>query len=191
MKQKLGLACTLLRKPKVLFLDEPSVGVDPISRRELWAMVNELKKENISILWSTSYLDEAEKCQEVIVLNKGRVLYDGVPENLTEKMRGRTFQIQKIATDRRVVLRKLLPDKDIIDGVIQGSNVRVVLKKEVKNIDISKFSPGSEAELVEVSPRFEDAFIDLLGSCPKEPSFFIKYMPEIKKDKSTLLKWKI
>jgi ABC-2 type transport system ATP-binding protein len=184
MKQKLGLACTLLRKPQILFLDEPSVGVDPISRRELWEMVTQLKKENITILWSTSYLDEAERCQEVIVLNKGRVLYEGSPQNLTEKMKSRTFQIQKIATDRRRVLRKLLPEKEVIDGVIQGSSVRIVLKNGVNNIDVSKFDAGSEAQIVQVAPRFEDAFIDLIGSCPKEPSFFIRYMPEIKKDGS-------
>lgn len=71
MKQKLGLACTLVGQPKVLLLDEPGVGVDPISRRELWRMVHELASDGMLILWSTSYLDEAEQCREVLLLNEG------------------------------------------------------------------------------------------------------------------------
>lgn len=181
MKQKLGLACTLLRKPKILFLDEPSVGVDPFSRRELWEMVNELRKEDITIIWSTSYLDEAERCFEVIVLNKGKLLFHGPPSELTKKMDGRTFKIQKISTDRRMVLRKLLLDKNVVDGVIQGNSVRVVLKKDIKNIDITKYNPGTSAENSPVPPRFEDSFIDLIGGCSKEPSFFLQYITNSKK----------
>lgn len=182
MKQKLALACTLLRKPRALFLDEPSVGVDPISRRELWSMVNQLTSEDITVLWSTSYLDEAEKCQEVLALNQGNLLFYGPPHDLTDKLKKRTFQIRNISSDRRVVLRKLLQDKDVIDGVIQGSAVRVVLKKDKYSLDISKFSPGAKAELVEVPPRFEDAFIDLVGAASKETSFYITYFSEVKKD---------
>ena len=82
MKQKLGLACALLGQPKVLLLDEPSVGVDPISRRELWRMVRELLTEGMAVVWSTSYLDEAEKCDAVLLLNEGKVLYDGAPGDM-------------------------------------------------------------------------------------------------------------
>ncbi|MCC2100154.1 MAG: ABC transporter ATP-binding protein, partial [Hyphomicrobiales bacterium] len=73
MKQKLGLACAMLRSPKLLLLDEPSVGVDPISRRELWRMVYALIADGVGVVWSTAYLDEAENCAEVIVMNAGRV----------------------------------------------------------------------------------------------------------------------
>ena len=73
MKQKLGLACALVKTPKMLLLDEPGVGVDPISRRELWAMVGELTGEGIGVLWSTAYLDEAEKCDHVYLLNEGQI----------------------------------------------------------------------------------------------------------------------
>lgn len=75
MKQKLGLACTLVGEPKVLLLDEPGVGVDPISRRELWQMVHELVGDGMLILWSTSYLDEAEQCRDVLLMNEGELLY--------------------------------------------------------------------------------------------------------------------
>lgn len=91
MKQKLGLACTLVGEPKVLLLDEPGVGVDPISRRELWRMVHELADEGMLILWSTSYLDEAEQCREVLLMNEGKLLYSGAPQELTQRMAGRTI----------------------------------------------------------------------------------------------------
>ena len=83
MKQKLGLACALIAKPELLLLDEPSVGVDPISRRELWQMVYELVDQGIGVVWSTAYLDEAERCAEVILLSEGRILYQGPPHDLT------------------------------------------------------------------------------------------------------------
>lgn len=82
MKQKLGLACALIVKPTFLLLDEPSVGVDPISRQELWKMVEELLQEGISVLWSTSYLEEAEKCHQVLLLNQGKLLFYGTPQAL-------------------------------------------------------------------------------------------------------------
>ena len=91
MKQKLGLACALIKKPTLLLLDEPSVGVDPISRRELWKMVNSLLDEGISVVWSTAYLDEAEKCHTVLLLNRGELLYFGDPKVLTERAKGRVF----------------------------------------------------------------------------------------------------
>ena len=86
MKQKLGLACTLLGKPRVLLLDEPSVGVDPISRRELWHMVGELAGGGMTVLWSTSYLDEAELCAQVLLMHDGRLEYAGPPQALMDTM---------------------------------------------------------------------------------------------------------
>ena len=83
MKQKLGLACALLGKPKFLLLDEPGVGVDPISRRELMKMVRNLAQNNMTILWSTSYLDEAEGFDEVMLFNEGKMIYNGIPSMLT------------------------------------------------------------------------------------------------------------
>src|SRR5258708_37959133 len=77
MKQKLGLACALLGRPRLLLLDEPSVGVDPISRRELWKMVHELVAQGMAVVWSTAYLDEAQLCAEVVPVNDGRLRFSG------------------------------------------------------------------------------------------------------------------
>ncbi|MFN6882893.1 ABC transporter ATP-binding protein, partial [Proteus mirabilis] len=129
MKQKLGLACTLLGSPKVLLLDEPGVGVDPIARRELWQMVHTLAGDGMLILWSTSYLDEAEQCKNILLLNKGELLYSGVPQTLTAKMAGRSFLLNVEGHQRRKVLQQAIIQPQVTDGVIQGQSVRLILKK--------------------------------------------------------------
>lgn len=88
MKQKLGLACALMAMPQVLLLDEPSVGVDPVSRQDLWSMVHTLTHGGIAVVWATSYLDEAERCAEVLLLNGGKLEYRGTPDRFTERLRG-------------------------------------------------------------------------------------------------------
>ena len=99
MKQKLGLACTLVRSPRLLLLDEPTVGVDPVSRRELWAIVGNLvKSEGMSVLLSTAYLDEAERCSWVVLLHEGQILGVGSPRNFSAPMKGRTFSISAAGT---------------------------------------------------------------------------------------------
>ena len=92
MKQKLGLACTLIRSPELLLLDEPTVGVDPLSRRELWEIILQLvNQQGLTVLLSTSYLDEAERCSHVVVLHEGMVLAQGHPDEVSELARGRVF----------------------------------------------------------------------------------------------------
>ncbi|EOD3492367.1 ATP-binding cassette domain-containing protein [Cronobacter malonaticus] len=160
MKQKLGLACTLVGQPKVLLLDEPGVGVDPISRRELWQMVHELAGDGMLILWSTSYLDEAEQCREVLLMNEGKLLYQGAPQALTERMAGRSLLLRPDDGDNRALLREIMQRPDVSDATIQGAAVRVILK-EGSGADALRALPG--ATLRETAPRFEDAFIDLAG----------------------------
>lgn len=163
MKQKLGLACTLLGSPRVLLLDEPGVGVDPISRRELWRMVRELASEGLTILWSTAYLDEAELCDDVRLMNEGNIIASGTPKELMDQMRGRCLHVANLSSQRREVLRKALHDPEVVDGVIQGSNVRLVIREVGRIPDLAAMEAGPNAVLVEVDPRLEDAFISRLG----------------------------
>jgi len=167
MKQKLGLACALIHTPQLLLLDEPSVGVDPISRRELWQMVYELVDQGIGVVWSTAYLDEAERCASVLLLNEGQVLYDGPPKELTARAAGRTYLIENLGAIRRKVLSKALKLPEVVDGVIQGSSVRLVVAEKGDPPDVSAI--GGET-LTPTAPRFEDAFVDLLGGGPKGDS---------------------
>lgn len=177
MKQKLGLACALLGKPELLLLDEPSVGVDPISRRELWRMVQELVSQGIGVLWSTSYLDEAELCDEVILLNEGKRLFSGPPTELTKKIGTRSFCLT-VREGRRKVLARALRHDSVIDGVVQGSSIRLVLREQ------GQFDPvtvGADAgsDFRPVKPRFEDAFVDALGGAPKGESAVANAMEPI------------
>ncbi len=166
MKQKLGLACALLGQPRLLLLDEPGVGVDPISRRELWKMVNSLADQGIAVIWSTAYLDEAELCQHVLLMNEGQLLFYGRPAELTCRLQDRAFQIRNISVNRRKVLAMALCRPDVMDGVIQGRNVRLLLRPHATPPNPSEFNAGANAELVPVAPRFEDAFIEALGGGP-------------------------
>ena len=163
MKQKLGLACTLVGDPKVLLLDEPGVGVDPISRRELWQMVHELAGDGMLILWSTSYLDEAEQCRDVLLMNEGKLLYQGEPKALTQTMAGRSFLVSSPQENNRRLLQRALKLPQISDGVIQGKSVRLILKKAARIDEVQQNGNMPPLQVAETAPRFEDAFIDLLG----------------------------
>lgn len=92
MKQKLGLACALIHTPKVLFLDEPTNGVDPVSRRDFWRILHNLLKEKVTILYSTSYLDEAERCKRVGLIHKGKLLRCNTPDEIKKEMNARSLE---------------------------------------------------------------------------------------------------
>ncbi|HTU26334.1 MAG TPA: ATP-binding cassette domain-containing protein [Pirellulales bacterium] len=169
MKQKLGLACSLIHTPRLLLLDEPSVGVDPISRRELWRMVYELVDEGIGVVWSTAYLDEAERCATVLLLNQGQQLYFGPPTNLTDRAAGRSFLLQNLGQSRRRVLSRVIRRPEIVDAVIQGASVRLVMAEGAAAPDGTTLG-APHAVVEETAPRFEDAFVDLLGGGPKYES---------------------
>ncbi|AYG70073.1 MULTISPECIES: ATP-binding cassette domain-containing protein [unclassified Rhizobium] len=162
MKQKLGLACALLKKPRLLLLDEPGVGVDPISRRDLWKMVEDLTREGVGVVWSTAYLDEAEACDRVLLLNEGKLLFSGEPKELTDRVRDRVYRITGVTGRRRSMLAKLLDETGVVDGGIQGEAIRLVTAPGRE----SQFAASGEATVSVTEPRFEDAFVDMLGGGP-------------------------
>jgi ABC-2 type transport system ATP-binding protein len=170
MKQKLGLACALVKTPRLLLLDEPSVGVDPISRRELWAMVGDLRSESIGVLWSTAYLDEAEKCDGVYLLNKGQMIFEGPPAELTDEVAGRVIRVTGFAERRRRFLSVALDRDDIADGTIQGRSVRLFVRKGCAVPDAQSLRAGPDTRVEPAGPRFEDGFIERLGGGPKGTS---------------------
>ncbi|HAB99883.1 MAG TPA: multidrug ABC transporter ATP-binding protein [Parachlamydiales bacterium] len=169
MKQKLGLACTLIRKPTLLLLDEPSVGVDPVSRRELWELMQQFLEEGITVIWSTSYLDEAEKADLALLLHEGKLLYQGAPQELTKRMEGKTFTLERTEERKRVLLSRLLNEPFISDGIIQGEKIRIVTKN----------NPPIQPLWTSCPPRFEDAFVDLLGGGPGGSSRLAEKTPQI------------
>lgn len=162
MKQKLGLGCALLSHPSLLLLDEPSVGVDPISRRELWSMVRDLAARGIGVVWSTAYMDEAERCDSVFLMNEGRVLFDGPPATLTQRMAGHSFALSGIDGDARAVRRAASEQPGVIDALILGGEVRIVMDGGHQPPLASDLDTAPSARLVSVPPRFEDAFCTLL-----------------------------
>jgi ABC-2 type transport system ATP-binding protein len=128
MKQKLGLACTLVRSPELLLLDEPTVGVDPLSRRELWEIVHRLvERDGLSVVVSTSYMDEAEHCAHVVVLHEGSVLASGAPEQLRARSEGRTYLVSPTNGESpRKLQLELMQRAHIVDAVPHGGRVRIV-----------------------------------------------------------------
>lgn len=162
MKQKLGLACTLVRSPDLLLLDEPTVGVDPLSRRELWEILKEfVKEEHLSIFVSTAYMNEAEMCRHVFVLNQGHILADGSPEDLRQIAEGRTFRVmpEKGVPTRILQAHLLDDDSHIVDAVPRGGEVHFITKE--KNMKIPWLEKQGLAVQEDV-PRLEDGFMILL-----------------------------
>ena len=163
MKQKLGLACTLVRSPELLLLDEPSVGVDPLSRRDLWSIIEQLvREENLSVILSTAYMDEAERCHEVYVMLDGQVLKQGTPDELTAQAQAQTWQVKPSPDMKARVLQAHLLDNQhyIADAVPKGDVVRFITRTESPSLPADLLPKGVVAE-----PRaaeLEDAFMLLL-----------------------------
>jgi ABC-2 type transport system ATP-binding protein len=162
MKQKLGLACALIKKPKLLLLDEPGVGVDPISRRELWSIVTKLTQEGVTVVWSTAYLDEAALCEEVILLNEGEVLFQGVPSKLSKTMENKVFKIVGDIKDKRKTLRLALKNKNIKDGVILGDSIKLICEEKSLLPNLEDIM-ASNCEYETIEPNFEDGFMNILN----------------------------
>ena len=163
MKQKLGLACTLVRPPRLLLLDEPTVGVDPVSRRELWSIVDRLvATQGMSVLLSTAYLDEAERCHEVILMHHGRVLEQGPPQRIRARMNGRTWTLSVPGQHPRDLQMMLMQAPGVVDALVQGSHIRLVSAQTEWPAALTELPALRQAVVTAVPPRFEDGFIDLL-----------------------------
>ena len=163
MKQKLGLACTLVRAPELLLLDEPTVGVDPLSRRELWEIVTKLVHEDgLTVVVSTSYLDEAELCDHAVVMHLGKVLAQGKPDEITAKAKDNVFIVtpEKGMTARSLQAR-LFRQEGIADAVPEAGKVRVVKKPDHRGEIRIDDRP---VKLEPAAARFEDGFMVLFSA---------------------------
>ncbi len=160
MKQKLGLACALLRAPKLLLLDEPTVGVDPVSRRELWQIVyRQVREEGMSVLLSTAYLDEAERCDEVMLLHEGTLLGQGKPAEFSQAMAGRVYGVSSTVLSARRLQAELSLAPDVLDALVEGESVRLVMCSAGEPSAQTLLSESANLHVRPVAPRFEDAFV--------------------------------
>ncbi|CAN7563499.1 ATP-binding cassette domain-containing protein [Variovorax sp. LjRoot290] len=169
MKQKLGLACTLVRSPELLLLDEPTVGVDPLSRRELWEIVRQLvDDERLSVIVSTAYLDEAERCAQVFVMHEGRLIAQGAPEQIRDNARDLCFIARPPeGVPARTLQAKLLDaPASIVDAVPQGGEVRFIRRPDADEQALAALFDGAPVE--PVPARLEDGFMVLLRAKQKK-----------------------
>ncbi|KQV51106.1 ATP-binding cassette domain-containing protein [Duganella sp. Root336D2] len=171
MKQKLGLACTLVRLPELLLLDEPTVGVDPLSRRELWEIVQQLvDEERLSVIVSTSYMDEAERCQQVFVMHEGRLLASGAPAELRSRAEGLSFTAMPRAGESARTLQARLIDarEVVVDAVPEGGHVRFIRRADAADGAIGQLLDG--LPVTPVPARLEDGFMMLLQAAKVAPA---------------------
>ncbi len=166
MKQKLALACTLVHEPEVILLDEPTTGVDPVSRREFWKLLSEFLSQGITILMSTPYLDEAERCTRVALLHEGRVLALDEPERLRDLMPGRMVEMLAGSTPGLLDIVRRMPGVD--DAQVFGERVHVRLHDTGEEamqrfIGALQGTPLERAAVRPVPPSLEDVFIARLA----------------------------
>jgi len=170
MKQKLGLVCALIHRPKVILLDEPTTGVDPVSRRDFWRILYELIAEGVAILTSTAYLDEAERCHRVALLHQGKLLFCDTPNNLKSKLGKGVLSV--ISPEPLRLRAELEHAEGISSLVVTGDGLHVVVD------DAGRRIPEFEARLKEagipfeaihqVTPTIEDLFVDAVTTGDEE-----------------------
>jgi ABC-2 type transport system ATP-binding protein len=165
MKQKLALACTLIHTPKIILLDEPTTGVDPVSRRDFWKILQSLLQRGITIVMTTPYLDEAERCTRVGLMNQGSIMKVDTPNNLKEAMKGEVVEIVCDRVRDGFGILKKLPSVREVQAF--GDRLNVILndaKKEFPSISTSLKSNGVAIESWRmIPPSLENVFISLLS----------------------------
>jgi drug efflux transport system ATP-binding protein len=164
MKQKLALCCAMIHKPQVLFLDEPTTGVDAVSRKEFWDMLNKLKQQGITILVSTPYMDEATLCERIALIQQGKILSVDKPNYIIQSFprklyAARSSKIYQLLIDFR-------NDKDVDSCFAFGEWLHITLKNETKNaVDLKAYASSRghpDCEIKEIKPGIEDSFIGLM-----------------------------
>lgn len=171
MKQKLALACALIHTPQVLLLDEPTCGVDPVSRRDFWRILYELLREGVTLFVSTAYLDEAERCHRVGLLHKGRLLDEGPPERILSRVPGRIFEIE--VKDARGARSLIQAHPGVLQTGVFGQRLHVALQgKEVLAGILEIFGSAGirVSNAREIPPTLEDAFIAMIGDATEKES---------------------
>jgi ABC-2 type transport system ATP-binding protein len=173
MKQKLGLICALIHTPKILFLDEPTTGVDPLSRRDFWIILYDLLKEGVTILFSTSYLDEAERCSRVGLIYQGDLLIADTPSAVKARIGGTILELR---VENRQKGMKLLEDIKLVRSlVLSGDKIHILVddpqKGEKVIRDILKEQGMEILDLLVVRPSLEDAFVSIVRSKSPHPPF--------------------
>jgi len=173
MKQKLGLICALIHTPRLLFLDEPTTGVDPLSRRDFWVILYGLLKEGVTILFSTSYLDEAERCSRVGLIHGGELLIADTPSSVKARLRGTILELH--LEERQKGMRVLEGVEGIRSSVLSGDKIHLLVDDPKKGEKIIREALEGEGMgilgLVEVRPSLEDVFVSMVKDKSSHPPF--------------------
>jgi ABC-2 type transport system ATP-binding protein len=170
MKQKLGVACALVHTPKILLLDEPTTGVDPVSRRDFWRILYGLREDGVTIVISTAYLDEAERCNRLILMHSGRALYCDTPAALKKHMPGTLIAIS--SADGRAVRSAITGQPGVSQVLLVGDGVHAVVDDADRRIpqlrDAIRLANLSISDVAVAAPSIEDVFVALLetGEAP-------------------------
>ena len=172
MKQKLGLTCALVHTPEILFLDEPTNGVDPVSRRDFWRILYDLLREGVTIFVSTAYLDEAERCHRIGLMHQGRLLSIGSPKEIKDLMKGELWEVH---CERRMKAVEILKDLSGVKGaVIFGDKIHVLLEDgdgAREEMERALRQTGFEVlSLRKIPPSLEDVFIATVPAPPSPPA---------------------
>jgi ABC-2 type transport system ATP-binding protein len=164
MKQKLALCCALIHKPTVLFLDEPTTGVDPVSRKEFWEMLKHLKEQNITIVVSTPYMDEANLCDKIALIQSGKILSVDTPQNIIKSYPDQLYAVK--ADNMHLLLKVLSEYDDVLSSYAFGEFAHVSFKNKLVSIDkveaYLKEKQLTGIEIKKTNATIEDSFIKLL-----------------------------
>jgi len=163
MKQKLALSCTLIHTPQLLILDEPTTGVDPVSRREFWTILKDLASEGIGLLVSTPYMDEAVLCHRVVLMHRGKALAEGTPSEITFRF---PHKLCEVTSNDPTTLLHVLENVDLrgIPIIRFGGALHVIATDEEERSRVLAAARKAGFQAIPIEPTMEDAFVELLES---------------------------